>query len=89
MNPPILGEKPAPLFWSQGLGSSDVFPGEMVCRGLAFREVDGNQGWRMRYRLAFAAKSFKLGPKKLEAGASASGVEGFPEPTARWTLNRV
>lgn len=31
----------------------------------------------------------KLCPKKLEAGEPASGVEGFPEPTARWTLNRV
>jgi hypothetical protein len=28
-------------------------------------------------------------PKNEEAGRSVMGVEGFPKPTARWTLNRV
>ena len=31
----------------------------------------------------------EMSPKKLEAGRSVMGVEGFPKPTARWTLNRV
>jgi hypothetical protein len=28
-------------------------------------------------------------PKNLRSGLPASGVEGFPEPVARWTLDRV
>jgi hypothetical protein len=30
-----------------------------------------------------------MSPKNEEAGQPESGVEGFPKPAARWTLNRV
>jgi hypothetical protein len=33
--------------------------------------------------------SFKNMPGKLRSGPPATGVEGFPKPVARWTLDRV
>lgn len=43
--------------------------------------IEGGLNWKARRR--------GFSPQKLEAGLSVMGVEGFPKPTARWTLNRV
>ena len=74
VNPPILGEEQAPPC-GPGLCSSIVFPGEQACRGVPFREVDGKEQGRDEEEAVFAWELLENGPKKLEAGASASGVE--------------
>jgi len=74
LNPPILLEEPA--FRHVGAGFLASFPEAKVrAGGMPFREVDGKEGRGMRKNAGSGWKSPENGPKKLEAGASASGVE--------------